>query len=172
MYKLYEEKFNVIYPESNNATYVSLMNYSDEMDKPFQRWYRYKEGYSTELVKAIIKEYNANPEGTILDPFMGSGTTLLAASKLGLKSIGFEVNPFSFFLSRLKLKNYTQEFIEEFRKSYLKLLEISIDNNDEFELPLLSTSKNVFDENIRHFYMGFKNLIKSDLSIRDRKSVV
>lgn len=167
MYKLYEEKFNVIYPESSNATYVSLMNYSDEMDKPFQRWYRYKEGYSTELVQAIIKEYNTNPEGIILDPFMGSGTTLLAASKLGLKSIGFEVNPFSYFLSRLKLKNYTQEFIEEFRKSYLRLLKISIDNNDEFELPLLSTSKNVFDENIRHFYMGFKNLIKSDLSISD-----
>lgn len=31
--------------------------------------------------------------GTVLDPFIGSGTTLAVAQKLGLKGIGIEINP-------------------------------------------------------------------------------
>lgn len=41
------------------------------------------------LMFRIIQDYKAS---TILDPFVGSGTTLLAAKKLGKKSVGIEIS--------------------------------------------------------------------------------
>jgi DNA modification methylase len=42
----------------------------------------------------------------ILDPFMGSGTTLIQSSELGLHSIGIDVSDFNCLISKVKLGNY------------------------------------------------------------------
>lgn len=159
MYSNYEKQFNVIYPESDNATYTSLMNYSDDLNKPFQRWYRYKEGFSVDLVKQLIREYNNSPNGIILDPFMGSGSTLLGASELNLNSIGFEVNPFSYFLAYCKLMNYDMETISEFKICFEDILNKSFNSTNIYPLPDLSISSKVFEEHIQNYYMAIKYLI-------------
>lgn len=157
-----EHRFKVIYPESPNATYTSLLNYSDDLNKPFQRWYRYKEGYSVELVEHLIREYAERKEGIILDPFSGSGSTLLAAEDMGYSGIGFEVNPFSYFLSQCKLDNYSKETIESFKAACENILQQALNKKEDYCLPKLSISAKVFDDEIEKYYMSVGTLIESD----------
>lgn len=156
-----ENKYKVIYPESVNATYTSLLNYSDDLNKPFQRWYRYKEGFSVELVEQLIKEYSKHKEGIILDPFSGSGSTLLAANDMGYSGVGFEVNPFSFFLSKCKLEKYTKEVIELFKEEYEEILRNAEKADEEYVLPKLSISEKVFTDEIEKYYMNIGKLINN-----------
>ncbi len=46
----------------------------------------------------------ANPDDTILDPYMGSGTIPLAAKLLGLNYIGFEVDPGTFQIASNRMQ--------------------------------------------------------------------
>jgi len=48
--------------------------------------------FPEELPRRLIKLYSY-PQDMVLDPFVGSGTTLIAASRLGRRSVGVEINP-------------------------------------------------------------------------------
>ncbi|MDR0795623.1 MAG: thermonuclease family protein [Tannerella sp.] len=48
--------------------------------------------FPEELPARLIKMFSF-PEETVLDPFMGSGTTALVARKLNRNSVGYEINP-------------------------------------------------------------------------------
>lgn len=162
-----ESKFNVIYPTNDNATYHSILNYSNDINRPYQRWYRYKEGYSVDLVKKLIVECKLRKIKNILDPFMGSGTTLLAARELGINGYGFEVNPFSYFLANCKLAKYTDKDIKKFYNAYNELLSIS-KFDEEYILPLLSISNKVFTKEIEKRIMNYLiyiNKYKDDINV-------
>jgi len=66
-------------------------------------WYLIPESYSAPLIEEALNEYGLEPGQTVLDPFSGAGTTLLAASWMGMNAVGFEVNPFLCFAARVKL---------------------------------------------------------------------
>lgn len=155
-YANFEKNFKVAYPETKNATYISQVNFSDDLNKPFQQWYRYKEGFSIELVKNLIIRQTNKTNGVILDPFSGSGSTLIAANELGFKGIGFEVNPFSYFLSKVKLTNYSSQEVKEFEELFNQVL---LQSNDEYPLPKLSFAERVFDDQVRSKLMQIKKNI-------------
>ncbi len=45
------------------------------------------------------------PDGTVLDPFMGSGTTGVACMNLGRKFIGIEIEPKYFDIACERIEN-------------------------------------------------------------------
>ncbi len=94
-------------PTSMAPSYERLVHFQDAYKTPVQRWYPYREGYSIELVTSFIEKLGIS--GAVLDPFSGSGTTLLAARQAGLDSVGIEVNPISVLVSESENEIYSPE---------------------------------------------------------------
>lgn len=85
------------------------MQFNKNKSEPVHRWYPFVEGYSKEFIKSIIDELGKK-ELVCLEPFSGSGTTALELQRMGIKCISFEVNPFMYLISRVKLfDSYTYE---------------------------------------------------------------
>ncbi|MEI6872618.1 MAG: site-specific DNA-methyltransferase, partial [Verrucomicrobiota bacterium] len=55
------------------------------------------------LIERLISSTNAN---LILDPFMGSGTTAIAAKKLGRSFVGIEISPEYIDLAKRRLQHF------------------------------------------------------------------
>ena len=64
--------------------------------------------YPVELPHYILR-FAAPAGGIVFDPFMGSGSTAVAAEKLGLRWCGIEINPDSILYSRKRLEQYKNE---------------------------------------------------------------
>lgn len=53
----------------------------------------------------------SEPGETILDPFMGSGTTILAANELGRNGIGIEINPDYYTIAERRIRDSRKQMI-------------------------------------------------------------
>src|SRR5262245_8312440 len=49
-----------------------------------------------------------SPQKTVLDPFVGSGTTLIEAARRGARGFGVDINPLAIALSRLKTSVFSE----------------------------------------------------------------
>ncbi len=82
--------------------------------KHVHRLHPYKGKFIPQLVEYFLdshlndykKEIFFRLGNIILDPFMGSGTTLVQSSELGLHSIGIDISGFNCMISRVKLDEY------------------------------------------------------------------
>ncbi len=73
-------------------------------DRAFHDWYRFVLSYPPHLVRHYINEFACEPGGLVLDPFCGTGTTIVEARKLGYPAIGIDANPVTFTAATAKLR--------------------------------------------------------------------
>jgi DNA modification methylase len=71
-------------------------------DLAAHEWYRFVLAFPPHLVRDYISEFSLNSSSRILDPFCGTGTTLVESKKLGIGSVGFEPAPMAHFASSVK----------------------------------------------------------------------
>lgn len=77
-------------------------NKLNDSDKAFHDWYRFVLSFPPHLVKNYISKFGLGAKDILLDPFCGTGTTLVEAKKNLIPSIGIEANPFAAFASDVK----------------------------------------------------------------------
>jgi len=76
-----------------------VVSFQANKEEPFYRWFKYKEGFSSNLITYLLTKYSPSP-GKLLDPFAGTGTALFAAQELGWETFGIELLPVGTFVMR------------------------------------------------------------------------
>lgn len=105
-----EEKYDVV---NSFEHYNSLVNFSKNLDSPVHEWFKYREGFAGALIDELIDKSNLIESDIVLDPFVGSGTTLVSAVSKGYDAIGIDVNPMSVLISKVKSTKYSEEDIHK-----------------------------------------------------------
>jgi hypothetical protein len=72
-------------------------------DRSVHDWYRFVLSFPAHLVRNYIKKFSLGQGDAVLDPFCGTGTTLVECKKNGITSFGIERNPPAYFASTVKL---------------------------------------------------------------------
>ena len=131
---------------------LSFSQYKEsETTKHVHRLHPYKGKFIPQLVEYFLdahtdefkEEVFFKYEDTVLDPFCGSGTTLVQASELGLNAVGIDVSSFNAFISNVKIGCYN---INDARSNAqvitTKLINLQGNrNNASFEQALLDELK-------------------------------
>ena len=101
---------------------LSFDNYSEaQTTKHVHRLHPYKGKYIPQLVEYFLdqhtddykKEIYFAPGEIVLDPFCGSGTTLVQANELGMHAIGVDISTFNAQISNCKVQKYNIDIIRK-----------------------------------------------------------
>lgn len=90
-----------------------------ERTKHVHRLHPYLGKYIPQLVEIFLRKYFQTGQ-TVLDPFCGSGTTLVQANELGINGIGYDISAFNVMLCEVKTAKYDSAKV---RREVLDILE-------------------------------------------------
>lgn len=89
---------------AENRSANGRINKVSSADRAAHDWYRFVLSYPPHLVHDYLDRFSITKKsGVVLDPFCGTGTTLVECKKLGVSSIGIEANSMARFASATKV---------------------------------------------------------------------
>lgn len=83
------------------------------------RLHPYLGKFIPQLVEVFLRKF-FRPGQTVLDPFAGSGTTLVQANELGVNAVGYDISAFNVLLVQAKTKHY---HLKNVRREILDVLD-------------------------------------------------
>lgn len=72
-------------------------------DEAAHRWYRFVLSFPPHLVRQYLERFELESGHRVLDPFCGTGTTLVECKKCGITGVGLEAHPMAHFATRVKV---------------------------------------------------------------------
>ncbi|GAB5493705.1 MAG: hypothetical protein Phog2KO_39200 [Phototrophicaceae bacterium] len=137
---------------TDGSIYANSVNWQGSAEAPFHSWFRYREGFSPDL----IQDFTFGD--IVLDPFSGSGSTMIECARRNRQSIGIELNPLSTLVSRVKLSPLNQD---EFSivKNTLNYLKNNYRKFSPLPKPKLRIIDKVFEPEILNLLLKLKAAI-------------
>lgn len=87
---------------SANAIKFGYNNKLYTEDSAAHDWYRFVLSFPPHLVRNYLQRFDVGEDSRVLDPFSGTGTTLVECKKLSIESVGLESHPMMHFASSVK----------------------------------------------------------------------
>ncbi|KUK49658.1 MAG: Uncharacterized protein XD75_0353 [Parcubacteria bacterium 33_209] len=110
-----------------------------ERTKHVHRLHPYLGKYIPQLTEIFLRKY-FKPGQTVLDPFAGSGTTLVQANELGINAIGYDISAFNVLLMKAKTKQYDLHQVKQEITDILGKVNALIES-DDYQLSFFDTSE-------------------------------
>ena len=112
-------------------------------------FFKYPCKFIPEIPRWAIKKYVKDKDESILDPFTGSGTTLLEAAINGNNSYGIEIDEVAKLISRVKTEKYNKKEVKSIQDEFEKIIS-EYDNKKKYRVPEIDNLEHWFPkENIQ-----------------------
>ena len=166
----------------NSETPLNILNLNwREIDLPekartkhVHRLHPYLGKFIPQLVEIFLRKYFKHGQ-TVLDPFCGSGTTLVQANELGINSIGFDISEFNVLITKVKTAKYDlgiakkeiHDILEKLRSSIQKdNIQLNLLKPETYSIEITSTNNEYlnrwFDQKARNELLTYKYLIDKE----------
>lgn len=96
-------------------------------DRAVHDWYRFVLSFPPHLVQTYVARFGLDHSSTVLDPFCGTGTTLVECKKQGIPSVGLEPSPMAHFASAVKVDwKVSPSSVEEYARDIAKIFQAKV----------------------------------------------
>jgi len=127
------------------SEYQKIMSARNE-EKGVYNWFPFFQAFTSSFLGKVFNRQGLQESQKIMDPFAGSGNTLVACIEFGKKGYGFDVNPLFQFIAQVKTREYSDN---HFKKAESIVLEAMNRNGDvNLEVPRLSSFGKLFNSKI------------------------
>jgi len=151
---------------------ITSRNITRSINQYLTHWfYPYKGKFHPQMIRSILNYMQIAEGETILDPFIGSGTTALEAQLMGINSIGIDISEVCYLISKVKTNSLF--VLSEIQDDYPTLIDKlnSYTNKSEKEIikQISKLVNEIENKEVREFFKVVELISHSDRSRRRKK---
>jgi len=160
--------FKYVNGKQTNYYQIIQKNRTRSVNQYLTHWiYPYKGKFHPQMIRALLNIIGLNEGDTVLDPYIGSGTTAVEAQLLGINCVGIDISPLCALLSKVKTESiYVLPQILDWKDEVIKRIKPSLLNLEDQTID--ETINIISEEKVRNFFEMAKLVSISDNARRGK----
>ncbi len=160
--------FKVVDGNYTNYFRIIQKNNTRSVNQYLTHWiYPYKGKFHPQMIRAILNIIGLKAGDTVLDPFIGSGTTAVEAKLLGINCIGIDTSPLCVLQSKVKTESVeVVDEVEAIKGHILNKVKLRLFHQED--KPFGDAINSIPNEKVKNFYKMAYLVAVSDNTRRRR----